>query len=463
MAKISMLPTLFLFLLLGCADAQREKESTRPHEFDPWALDFKVVRHQLSNGLTLLTIPNHQLPIYSAFIFYDVGSKYESPGQTGASHFLEHLMFKGAKKFGPGVFDKSIEAAGGNSNAYTTNDQTVYHENMPKDSLDAVMDMEGDRMENLLLEPTAFEKERMVILEERKMRYENSPDGKIFMEMMKEVFNGTPYGESVIGSIDDVSKVSRDQIQAYFKTHYAPNNAVIVVTGDVDPDYVAHLVDRSFGSIDKNDKLPYLKKEFDDPHNYKLQDLPTHDSDFFGQSPTPLFRYIFQGEKAGTRRALVLDLLASMLSDGKASHIYQRFAMGKSPVVSNIFGHNYNLKHSGIFYIGGELLKGVDLTSFKQSLRTEVKGLCDKALTPKALERTKNQYLTGYYQGLQTNEGVSSFIGQRESMFGDYLIYKKELQTYRDIQLPEIKTQCDEMLAKHEGHFLTVWDKNKKK
>src|SRR5690606_26981284 len=196
-------------------------------------LDVKEVK--LDNGLTALIIPDHKLPIFSLYLFYKVGGKNEVPGITGASHFLEHMMFKGAKKFGKNSIDFIIEGSGGSTNAYTTTDQTVYYENLPTSQLEQMLEIEADRMENLLLDENDFEKERAVVLEERRMRYENSPRGQLYLGLMSHLFEGTPYGRSVIGDIADLKTMTREQIYQYFKKFYAPNNVVVVIAGDVNP------------------------------------------------------------------------------------------------------------------------------------------------------------------------------------------------------------------------------------
>ena len=196
-----------------------------------------------------LIVPNHKLPIFSLYLFYKVGGKNEVPGITGASHFLEHMMFKGAKKFGKNTIDFIIEGSGGSTNAYTTNDHTVYYENLPSGQLPIMLEIEADRMANLLLDPDDFNKERQVVLEERKMRYENSPRGQLYLEMMQNLYEGTPYGRSVIGDIADLKSVSREQIHKYFKRFYAPNNVALVLVGDVDPKNAEKLIRERFGKI----------------------------------------------------------------------------------------------------------------------------------------------------------------------------------------------------------------------
>ena len=185
---------LLVFLLAACSTEKVKKSSTLSD-----SVQIQVEEVKLDNGMTALIVPNHKLPIFSLYMFYKVGGKNEVKGITGASHFLEHMMFKGAKRYGQNRIDFLIEGSGGSTNAYTTNDQTVYYENLPSSELATILDIESDRMENLLLDPDAFEKERQVVLEERKMRYENSPRGQLYLELMETLFKGTPHRNIVTG------------------------------------------------------------------------------------------------------------------------------------------------------------------------------------------------------------------------------------------------------------------------
>ncbi len=228
--------------MMSCTTVKKDKNLAE-------SIQIEVDELKLDNGMTALIVKNSKLPIFSLYFFYKVGGKNEIPGITGASHFLEHMMFKGAKKYGKNTIDFIIEGSGGSTNAYTTNDSTVYYENLPSSELEQILDIESDRMENLALDPDDFNKERAVVLEERKMRYENSPKGQLYQLLMENLFAGTPYGRSVIGDIPDLKSVTREQIHAYFKRFYAPNNVALVVVGDVDVRKTKVFIKKNFGLI----------------------------------------------------------------------------------------------------------------------------------------------------------------------------------------------------------------------
>jgi len=370
-------------------------------------------------------------------------------------------MFKGAKKYGAGDFERIIEGNGGRSNAYTTFDSTVYYENLPSLMLKKIIDVEADRMNNLLLEEKSFESERLVVLEERKMRYENSPTGKLFLKMMQTVFKGTPYGGSVIGDVKDLKSLNRVQLMKFFKTFYTPNNAIVVITGDVDAEKVYREIKKKFGKIKASDDLNNLKKELDAGGNYKLKPLKGREYHLHSSSPNPIFIAAYQGEPLGTRKAFVFDLLSSMLGLGASSYLTQKYVERKNPIFSNIYVSNYNLKNSGVFFIKGDLLKGTSLSRVRRMLKKDIKKFCKgEALNPRALQKTKNQYLISYYSDIDTNAGLASFLGLRETFFGDYRYYKKELEIYESITLKEIVDTCKKVFVSGEHALFTVWNKN---
>ena len=458
--KMKVLLIAIALFNFGCSSVTLNQNENKAREKLGNEIKIKVKKYTLDNGLRVLLVENRHLPIFSFYSFYDVGAKFETPGITGAAHFLEHLMFKGAKKYGPGEFDKLIEGNGGSSNAYTTMDKTVYYENLPSEHIDLIIDLEADRMANLLLEKTSFESERMVILEERKFRYENKTGGKLYLKMMQEMFYGTPYGGSVIGDIKDLETVSRDQIQDYFKRFYAPNNCVIVIVGNFDTSKVLASIRDKYDSIPASTSIDKFKVERSMPTLYKHQAELKRTINLNGPTPTPQFMVAYKGEPLGTKKSFVMDILASIIGDGKSSYLNQTYVYSKKPVLSNIYSSNYTMAHSGSFYVGGELLKGVSLDKFRTNFQKDLRKICENSFSERELQKTKNQYLINYYAQLETNAGMASFLGQRESFYGDYNFYKKELEIYNNITLEEVKNACHEIFKEGENIFLSIWDKH---
>ena len=423
-------------------------------------LQLEVEKFVLENGLRLLVVENPQLPIFSYYTFYDVGGRHEGPGTTGATHFLEHMMFKGSKKYGPGVFDNNIEKRGGMNNAYTSFDATVYFENMPKESLELVIDMEADRMEHILLIPESVERERNIIFEERKMRYENSPHGKLYLAMTKAVFEGTPYGGSVIGDVEDLQKLTRANLMKFYRRFYRPNNAVIVVAGDVKGEQVHRMIRDKMAHLTFSSDLVEYKEEKDNPELFSHRGRYKRDVKLKGTNPLPLFTMAFRGVPFGGREGFALDLLSSVLGDGESSYFSQKFVKNERPILSSVSVANYTLKHNGVFFIMGQLVEGRRPEEIKAILLRELNGLCARAVNDRSVQKTRNQYLAAQFHQIQTNMGVARYLGQWESSFGDFNYYKKEIEAYQTIPPEEIMEKCESLFKDKDYIYLSIWNKH---
>src|SRR5689334_3401000 len=191
-----------------------------------------VVAATLDNGLRVLLLEDHRSPIVTVQTWYRVGSRNEARGATGIAHFLEHLMFRGTAAHGPGVFARTVERNGGQDNAFTSQDVTSYYVDIAADRLDLVLELEADRMRNLVLDPKIIASEREVVIEERRTRTEDDPGGALGEEVSATAFRAHPYGQPIIGWMIDIRRITPDEIRAFYRTYYAPNNALLVVAGD---------------------------------------------------------------------------------------------------------------------------------------------------------------------------------------------------------------------------------------
>jgi len=421
-----------------------------------YTLDAK--KYQLDNGLRVILAKNSKIPAFSLHIFYGVGSKHEVAGITGSSHYLEHMMFKGAKKYGLGAFDKLIEGNGGVSNAYTSNDMTVYYENLPKEALALTLDMESDRMQNLLLEGDEFNAEKNVVLEERKMRYENSPMGQLYQRSFSMLYAGTPYEVPVIGSVEDVKGVTREQVYAYFKTFYAPNNAVLVLSGDFEEETALALLQKSFGSIPESKEVGEKKLEKESSKLYESTFKVSLVELINGQSEKPIFMWGVLGYEVGKRESYVADLLSRLLAEGESSFFEQKYVKSPKAIMSKVFSANYNLQHKGLFLVGGEFFEEQDFEKFKKSLRKDIQTFCETQLTEENLAKSKNHMLLQTYSELDTNQGIANFLGSMELMRNDFTLYKDEFKAYDTVTVDELKKECFSILTRPD-YLLGIWNK----
>ncbi len=468
--KLKSFLTLIV-LLAGCSSAREDKrievkgarlisetfESTENSD----QFSMNVAKYELDNGLNVLLIQNARLPLFSLHLFYGVGSKHELKGMTGSSHFLEHMMFKGAKKFGQGAFDKIIEGNGGVSNAYTNYDMTVYYETMPIDALELILDVEADRMENLTLEEKGFLSEKEVVLEERKMRYENSPRGQLYIRTFTQMFAGTPYETPVIGTVEDIKSVTRKQVYDYFKTYYAPNNATLVIAGDIDFEATIKSIVKYFGAIAPSELLAQVKQEREDEKLYQYNGPHQYEEHLFGQSENPIFMLAFPSYPYGHRMSYVGDLLASILAGQGSSFLQQKYVKSQNPVLSSIYAGNYNLQHSGILYITGEMMPSVSPADFNKRLQADLRSFCADEINERSVFKVRNKILKSFYNELETSKGIADYLGSLDVLTGDFQNYLKELEVYNSIEVEELQKSCVELLVKPRPYYLTIWNQNK--
>ncbi|MBS1243292.1 MAG: putative Zn-dependent protease, involved in pqq synthesis (ppqF), partial [Nitrospirae bacterium] len=313
--------------------------------------EMRVTETILPNGLKVLLKEEHKSPVVTFQVWYRVGARNERLGKTGMSHLLEHMMFKGSKKYGPKQFSQVVQRNGGNDNAFTSKDYTAYFENLAADRLEIAMDLESDRMQNLLLDPKEFLSERDVVKEERRMRYEDDPTQTMVEQMMATAFSAHPYQWPVIGWMADIGNITREDLEKHYRTYYAPNNATVVVVGDFDSKKTLALVKKYFGSIPRGPEVPKVgavepkqlgekrvkvKQEAELPAiyaGYKVPNLTSADSH-------------------------ALNVLQGILSSGKSSRLYRSLVYDKQ--IALYAGGDYDdvSTDPNLFYVYAGIMPG---------------------------------------------------------------------------------------------------------
>ncbi len=453
--------------LLGACSSKNDLKSSldevvSPSKLDATSTDLVVHKEVFANGLKVLIAENHRLPIFSFYTFFDVGSRNEPQGLYGGTHLLEHMLFKGTTKYPEGMFQQMIEEKGGENNAYTMQDATVYYANLPSDFLSTIIDLESDRMSNLVINKESFEKERSVVLEERRMRYENTPPARAYQRLLEMMFEGTPYEHSVIGSNEDLKGLKQEEVYSYFKRYYAPNNATLVIVGDVDTQKTLKILKEKYGQLAAASDLDAFKKKTNDAKKFVTKNPKQEIVRLHGPNAAGQFFFAFKGEPAGSKRSYAMDILASVLGDGESSYLMQKYVLGKKPILSSISVSNHNFKYAGMFYIHAEALEQTTVKVARERLLKDFKELCAEAVTDRSVQKIKNQYLAGFYNGLKTNSGVASMLGTMERLFDDYQYYKKDLAMYEAVTPQDVRKVCREILGSDEWHFLSLWKFNRK-
>lgn len=347
-----------------------------------------VHEYHLKNGLRLLVKEDHRAPVVISEIWYKVGASYEPNGITGISHALEHMMFRGTQQYGPGVLEQMVAANGGQQNAFTDSDFTAYYQEFSNDKLPISFKLEADRMRNLLLREQDFEKEIQVVMEERRMRTDDSPQETLIERLNAAAFVASPYHHPVIGWKSDLKNMTANDLQQWYHAWYAPNNAIVVVVGDVKPDEVYQLAEKYFGSI-KSSPLPVLKP-VDDITPLGQQHLDIHVP---AQLPWLVMAYPVPviNTNLNSTDPYALDLITALLSMGNSSRFTKNLVREKQIAADADASYNPFSRLNNLFLLDATPAPEHTLAELQSSLLDEIKQLQTYAVSNEELTRAKAQ------------------------------------------------------------------------
>jgi zinc protease len=343
-----------------------------------------VVEATLDNGLRVLLLEDHRSPIVSFQVWYRVGSRNEARGATGIAHFLEHLMFKGTPRHGPRQFARLIEQNGGQDNAFTTHDVTSYFVNIAADRLDLVIELEADRMQNLLLDPREIDSERQVVIEERRTRTEDDPGGFLGEAVSAIAFKAHPYGQPIIGWMEDLTRITPEEIRAFYKTYYVPSNAIVVAVGDFKAAEVLDRIRKTFGAIPRAPAPPPLKAvepAQDGERRVRLEK----------QAELPIVYLGYHVPSHRSEDAPVLEVLSTILSAGRASRIYRNLIYDRHLALDAGGDYSYFAFDPSLFWFWATAMPGQTPDTLEKALVAEMERLKREPVTDEELRRAKNQ------------------------------------------------------------------------
>jgi zinc protease len=347
-----------------------------------------VHEYELKNGMKVLVKPDRRAPVVVVQVWYKVGSADEHSGITGISHVLEHMMFKGTERYPAGSFSAIIAANGGEENAFTSRDYTAYFELLEKNRLEIALELEADRMQNLKLRKADFLKELEVVKEERRLRTEDDPGALTYEQLHAIAFNHSPYRHPIIGWMSDLENLTLDEVRAWYETWYAPNNATLVVAGDVDPQAVYKLAQRYFGDIEPK-ALPERKPRPEAPQRGQRRAIV--------KAPAEL-PYLIMGYKAPSLllhehewEPYALAVLAGVLDAGRSSRLSQRLVREQQVAASASVGYDFYSRYDDLFLLDATPAAGHTVTDVEQALYQEIHKLKTELVSSAELDRTKAQ------------------------------------------------------------------------
>lgn len=369
----------------------------------------------LENGLKLIVKQDHRSPVVIQQIWYKVGSMDEVNGKTGVAHALEHMMFKGTAKVPAGEFSRRIAAAGGVENAFTGTDYTAYFQQLHKQHLPMAMELESDRMRNLILTEEEFSKEIQVVMEERRLRTDDQARSLLFEKMMATAFQTHPYRHPIIGWMNDLEQMRVSDHQEWYDKWYAPNNAILIIVGDVNPAEVFALAQKYYGKI-KSTTLPELteRNPQTEPPQVGIKRLQV-------KAPAEL-PYILMGYKVPTLKdpqndwePYALEILEGILDGNASARLNKTLVRETHMAISAGAGYNAVARGPGMFYLHATPSQGKTVEELEQSIRLEIDKIIQSGITEQELSRIKAQVIAGYVYQLDSISAQAMQIGRLES------------------------------------------------
>lgn len=394
----------------------------------------------LKNGMKFFVLEKNSIPNANMYLFFKVGSRNEYIGITGISHFFEHMMFNGAKKYGPKQFDRVMEANGGSNNAYTTENITVYTDWFPKQSLEIIFDLESDRIANLNFDPKMIESERGVILSERSTGLENNPLEQLWQELQATAFVAHPYMWPVIGWESDIKNWTKEDLENYFHTYYTPNNCVVVISGDVKFNDVKKLAEKYFEPIPAGPKPRAV---------HTVEPEQTGERRIFvkREVPSPYLMIAYHVPQTGSDDYYALELLNSILSEGASSRLYQSI-VEQQQLAIEVGTYYPNAFDPTLFYFYGICNDGVSAAQLENAILNEVDKIINEGINEAELQKVKNQKLMEFYRTTETINGMSNTIGTYELFFGDYKKLFSAPDDYKKVTTEDIKNVAAKYFTK---------------
>jgi len=399
--------------------------------------DGKVANFLLNNGMEVVVIPDHRAPIVTHMVWYKIGSADEPPGKSGIAHFFEHLMFKGTKNHAAGEFDRAISAIGGSNNAFTSYDYTAFHETVAPSALGEMMDFEADRMRNLILTDDVIKTERDVILEERRARIDSNPEAVLDEEVDATLWQNQPYRIPVIGWMQEMEQLNRTDATAFYDKYYTPNNAVLVVAGDVEPDAVKALAEKTFGKVARGPDLPPRIRPVEPQQNTRrtvtLTDARVSVPSFSTQWVVPSYRTAKPGE------AEALDVLAEILGGGSRSRLYQELVVKQGIAASTGAFFQGTMHDATNFTVYGAPRGDAKLADVEVAVNAEVIRIAKDGVTGEELEKAKARYVRSMIFARDKQDSMANIYGSTLATGGNVKDIEEWPDRIRKVTADDVK------------------------
>ncbi len=389
--------------------------------------------YNLDNGLHVILHNDPSAPVVITSVMYHVGAKDEQPDRTGFAHFFEHLLFEGTANIKRGEWFKIVTSNGGTNNANTTEDRTYYYEVFPSNNLELGLWMESERMMHPVINQIGVDTQNEVVKEEKRLRYDNSPYGQLIPQVKKNMFTKHPYRWTTIGSMDHLDAAKLEEFQAFNKKFYIPNNAVLIVAGDINnPSQTKEWIQKYFGAIPKGPAI--VRQSFVEDPITKPITATFEDANI--QKPMVVAAYRTPSMK--TRDARVLDMISTYLSDGKSSKLYKKIVDDKKMALQ-IGAFSYNQEDYGTYILYGMPQGTFTSKDIIKEVDDEIVKLQTELISENDLQKLKNKYENDYVSGNASVEGIADNLATYYLLYGDVNLINTEIDMYRSITREEMR------------------------
>ncbi|HMD15225.1 MAG TPA: pitrilysin family protein [Terriglobales bacterium] len=417
--------------------------------------EFPVSTRTLKNGMKVLVQPDHSIPNVALYIFYRIGSRNEHPGTTGLSHFFEHMMFNGAKKYGPGDLDKVMEANGGSNNAYTTQNVTVYQDWFPRSALPLIYDIEADRIGDLTFDPKKIASEREVVASERRLSVDNDNGGLLDEQLWATAFIAHTYQWPVVGWMSDIEHWTMEDLKHHFEMGYSPSNATMVVVGDVSPEEIFQLCEKYIEPIPSHAPPPPVTTV--EPEQMGERRLVVHKP-----AELPLVMIGYHVSKTDDPDFYALNILRSVLFQGESSRMYQRL-VDKDQIALDVSSYVEPAFDPTLAIITAQPRQGVDPQACEKAIYEELERIKSAPISDQELEKAKNARLVEFYREMRTINGRANTIGTYEVFMGDYNKLFDAAKSYSTVTKEDVQRVAKKYFSANNRTVATLLPENQEK
>ncbi len=403
--------------------------------------------YDLNNGLHVILHQDNAAPVVTTSVMYHVGAKDENPERTGFAHFFEHLLFEGTKNIERGEWFKIVSSNGGSNNANTTDDRTYYYEVFPSNNLELGLWMESERMLHPVINQIGVDTQNEVVKEEKRLRVDNQPYGNFLAAIKKNLFKKHPYRWATIGSMEHLDAASLEEFQAFNKKFYIPNNAVLVVAGDIDIDKTKKLIEQYFGTIPKGEPITRTKIE---------EEPITEEFTAEYQDPNiqiPAVMQAYRTPAMTEKDAYVLDMISTILSDGKSSRLYKKMVDTKKEALQ-VGAFNLSQEDYGAYIIYALPLGETKLEDLIKDIDEEISKIRTELISEKEFQKLKNKMENQFVNSNASVEGIANSLAKYYMLYGNTNLINDEIDIYNSITREDIKSVANKYLKPNQRLIL---------